>query len=88
MECQGRASGALPLRGQYRTWHHASFMSLLFWQSSRSPCAFAASVQTAVGFGFGLVLVPILLALGRTLPESVALTLGAGLVQTVLGLRS
>lgn len=50
--------------------------------------AFAASVQTAVGFGFGLVLVPILLAFGRTLPEAVSISLGAGVVQTVLGLRS
>lgn len=47
---------------------------------------FAAAVQTALGFGFGLVLVPLLLALGRTLPEAVAITLGASLWQTTLGL--
>src|SRR5512145_2859263 len=50
--------------------------------------AFAASVQTAMGFGFGLVAVPIVLALGRPLPEAVALTLGAGVLQTVLGLHA
>lgn len=48
--------------------------------------AFAATVQTAIGFGFGLVLVPVVLALGRSLPEAVAIALGAGLWQALFGL--
>ncbi len=45
-------------------------------------------VQTIAGFGMGLFSVPLLLLLGFPLSESVALAVGAGAVQLVLGLRS
>jgi uncharacterized membrane protein YfcA len=44
-----------------------------------------AGLQGAVGFGMGLVAVPLLLFSGRTLPEAVAVLLGAGLLQTAYG---
>ena len=44
-----------------------------------------AILQTVAGFGIGLVAVPLLLWLGFTLPESVALILGAGVVQSAVG---
>lgn len=42
-------------------------------------------VQTAAGFGFGLFAVPLLLALGQSLPEAIALAVGASAVQSTLG---
>jgi uncharacterized membrane protein YfcA len=45
----------------------------------------AAALQSAVGFGMGLVTVPLLLWTGRTLPEAVAVLFGASVVQTAYG---
>ncbi|MCA9656202.1 MAG: TSUP family transporter [Myxococcales bacterium] len=44
-----------------------------------------AAVQSAIGFGMGMVVVPLLLWSGRSLPEAVALLLAASLVQTAYG---
>lgn len=46
----------------------------------------AATVQTAAGFGFGIVAVPLLLWVSLPLPEAMALMIGAGLSQVVIGL--
>jgi uncharacterized membrane protein YfcA len=43
------------------------------------------ALQSAVGFGMGLVTVPLLLWTGRALPEAVALLLGASAVQCAYG---
>ncbi len=43
------------------------------------------ALQSAVGFGMGLVTIPLLLWTGRSLPEAVALLLGASAVQNALG---
>jgi hypothetical protein len=45
-------------------------------------------VQTIAGFGMGLFSVPLFLYLGYSLADSVALAVGAGLVQLLIGLRS
>lgn len=45
----------------------------------------AATLQSAVGFGLGLVAVPLLVGTGSPLPDAVALALGAGFVQTAYG---
>ncbi|WP_428267392.1 TSUP family transporter [Haliangium sp.] len=52
---------------------------------SAAVVALGACVQSAVGFGIGLVGVPLLLWAGRPLPEAVALMLGAAAVQTGYG---
>ena len=44
-----------------------------------------AALQSAVGFGMGLVTVPLLLWTGRSLPEAVAILLGASVVQNAYG---
>ena len=43
------------------------------------------ALQSAVGFGRGLVAVPLLLWTGRSLPEAVAILLGASAVQNAYG---
>ena len=43
------------------------------------------TLQTAVGFGLGLLCIPMLVWSGRSLPESVAILIGAGCIQTGLG---
>lgn len=43
------------------------------------------ALQSAVGFGMGLVTVPLLLWTGRSLPEAVAILLGASAVQNAYG---
>ena len=43
------------------------------------------TLQTAVGFGLGLLCVPMLVWSGRSLPEAVAILIGAGCIQTGLG---
>lgn len=45
------------------------------------------TVQTTAGFGFGLVAVPLLLGLGRPLPEAIAIVIGAGAIQVLVGIR-
>ncbi|MCA9534395.1 MAG: sulfite exporter TauE/SafE family protein [Polyangiales bacterium] len=45
-------------------------------------------VQTIAGFGMGLFSVPLLLYLGFPLSDAVALAVGAGLVQLLIGLRT
>ncbi|MCB9628980.1 MAG: sulfite exporter TauE/SafE family protein [Sandaracinaceae bacterium] len=45
-------------------------------------------VQTIAGFGMGLFSVPLLIYLGFPLANAVALSVGAGLVQLLIGLRS
>jgi len=47
-----------------------------------------AAVQTVVGFGMGLFAIPLLIFSGRSLPEAVALSVGAGFVQLLIGLRA
>lgn len=44
-----------------------------------------ALLQSAVGFGMGLVVVPLLTWAGYPLPHAVALLLGAAVIQTGLG---
>jgi len=44
-----------------------------------------AFLQTAVGFGIGIVCVPLLLWAGWSLPSAVAIVLGAGWIQSVFG---
>ena len=44
-----------------------------------------ALVQTVVGFGMGMVSIPLLLWAGFPLPSAVALTVGAALVQLAIG---
>jgi len=44
----------------------------------------ATTLQSAVGFGMGLVAIPLIVAAGRTLPEAVAIQLGASALQTGL----
>lgn len=43
------------------------------------------ALQSAAGFGMGMVTVPLLLWTGRSLPEAVALLLGASVVQCAYG---
>ncbi|MEM1416303.1 MAG: sulfite exporter TauE/SafE family protein [Myxococcota bacterium] len=46
---------------------------------------FGATVQSAIGFGMGLVSIPLLVWLGHPLPHAVALVIGASLFQTAYG---
>jgi hypothetical protein len=45
-----------------------------------AACAF---IQSAMGFAFGIFAVPALMLLGLSLPQAVALSTGAGFVQTI-----
>lgn len=47
-----------------------------------------ATVQTAVGFGIGIVCVPMLLWLGWSLPTAVVTVVGAAFVQAVIGVAT
>ncbi len=46
---------------------------------------FGAMTQSAIGFGMGMVSIPLLVWLGHPLPHAVALVLGAGVFQTSYG---
>lgn len=56
------------------------------WLTAALVLGLGAVVQSAAGFGLALFAVPLLTALGRTLPEAVALVIGAAVVQSSLSL--
>lgn len=63
----------------------ASPMGLL-WLLAAGVLGLASALQSAVGFGFALLAVPVISCLGFPLPQVIAMTLSAMCVQSVLSL--
>ncbi|MCK5849969.1 MAG: sulfite exporter TauE/SafE family protein [Kiritimatiellae bacterium] len=47
----------------------------------------ACTIQSAVGFGYGLFATPLLISIGITLPEAIAIVATCSLVQAIIGSR-
>ncbi len=63
-------------------------MGIEQWALVVAIAVLAALIQSGIGFGFSLVAVPLLLKTDLTMPETVALTIMASMVQRLMLVRS